>query len=149
MATPGTAMHKRAGQPAEMENLPVLLTRLGDDVMQLFDTKMSLLKVEVQDELNAFLRAGSVIAMAAMVALIGFSLASVALALGISTQLANTPLTPAGRAGVGFVIVGLIYLIVGSIIAFVVKARLSKQSLLPNRTVDEFRKDKEWLKKEL
>lgn len=149
MATPGTAMHKGAGQPAEMENLPVLLTRLGDDVMQLFDTKVSLLKVEVREDVNAFLRAGSVFAIAAVVALIGFSLASVALALGISTQLANLPLTPVGRAGVGFVIVGVIYIMVGTIMALVMKARLSKQSLLPNRTVDEFRKDKEWLKKEL
>ena len=149
MATPGTAMNKRVEIPAEMENLPVLLTRLGDDVMQLFDTKMSLLKVEVQEDVNAFLRAGIVIATGAMVALIGFALASVALALGISTQLANTTLTTTGRYGLSFVIVGVIYLIVGTIIALVTKGRLSKQSLVPNRSVDEFRKDKEWLKKEL
>jgi uncharacterized membrane protein YqjE len=149
MATPGTAINKRAEQPSEMENLPLLLTRLGDDVMQLFDTKMSLLKVEVRDDVNAFLRAGIMIAIAAMVALIGFALASVALALGISTQLANTSLTTTGRYGVSFVVLGVVYLIVGTIVALVMKGRLSKQSLVPNRTVDEFRKDKEWLKKEL
>ena len=149
MATTGTAMNKRAEMPGEMENLPVLLTRLGDDVMQLFDTKMSLLKVEVHDDVNSFLRAGTVIGIAAMVALIGVALASVALALGISTQLANTNLSQTGRYGVSFASVGLIYLIVGTIIALVMKGRLSKQSLVPDRTVDEFRKDKEWLKKEL
>jgi uncharacterized membrane protein YqjE len=127
----------------------VLLTRLGDDVMQLFDTKMSLLRVEVQEDVNAFLRAGIIIAIAAMVALVGFALASVALALGISTQLANATLTTTGRYGLSFVIVGAIYLIVGTIVALVIKRRLSKQSLVPNRTVDEFRKDKEWSKKEL
>ena len=74
MATPGTAMNKRVEAPPEMENLPVLLTRLGDDVMRLFDTKMSLLKVEVKEDVNAFLRAGIVIAIAAMVALLGFAL---------------------------------------------------------------------------
>ncbi len=149
MATPGTALNKRAPQPVEMEHLPILLTRLGDDLMQLFDTKVSLLKVEVQEDVNAFLSAGIGIAIAGMVALIGFALASVALALGISTLLANTTLTPAGRYGLSFVIVGAIYLIVGTIIALVMKGRLSKQSMVPNRTVDEFRKDKEWLKKEL
>ena len=149
MATPGTAMNKRVEVPPEMENLPVLLTRLGDDVMQLFDTKMSLFKVEVQEEVNAFLRAGIVIAMAAMVALIGFALASVALAFGISTQLANTTLTTPARYGLSFVIVGAVYLIAGTITALAMKGRLSRQSLLPNRSVDELRKDKEWLKKEL
>lgn len=149
MATPGTAMNKRAKQPVEMENLPVLLTRLGDDVMQLFDTKVSLLKVEVQEDINAFVRGSVVIAIAAMAAFIGFALASVGLALGISTQLVNTTFTTAGRYGLSFVIVGVIYLIVGTIVALVMKGRLSKQSLVPNRTVDEFRKDKEWLKKEL
>jgi len=149
MATPGTAMNRRVEVAPEMENLPVLLTRLGDDVMQLFDTKVSLLKVEVHEEVNAFLRAGIVIAMAAMVALIGFALASVALAFGISTQLANTALTTPARYGLSFVIVGAVYLIAGTITALAMKGRLSRQSLLPNRSVDELRKDKEWLKKEL
>ena len=149
MATSGTAISKRAEPPAETEYLPVLLTRLGDDVMRLFDTKISLLKVEVREDVSAFLRAGVMIATAAMVALIGFALASVALALGISTELANTTLTTTGRYGLSFVLVGVIYLIVGTIIAVVVKGRLAKQSLVPNRTVAEFRKDKEWLKKEL
>ena len=149
MATPGTAMNKRVEAPPEMDNLPVLLTRLGDDVMRLFDTKVSLLKVEVKEDVNAFLHAGVVIAIAAMVALIGFGLASVALALGISTQLANTTLSMPARYGLSFVMVGAVYLIAGTITALVMKGRLSKQSLLPDRSVDEFRKDKEWLKKEL
>jgi len=149
MATPRTAMNKRVETAAEMEHLPLLLTRLGDDVMRLFDTKMSLLKVEVKEDVSAFLRAGIVIAIAAMVALLGFALASVALALGISTQLTSTTLTTPARYGLGFVLVGAVYLIAGSITALVMKGRLAKQSLLPNRSVDEFRKDKEWLKKEL
>jgi uncharacterized membrane protein YqjE len=149
MARPATALTKQSEQPTELENLPTLLSRLGDDVTQLFDTKMSLLKVEVKEDVNAFLGASIGIAIASMVALVGFALASIAAALGISTLLANTNLSQAGRYGVGFVIVGLIYFIVGTAVALVMKGRLSKQSLVPNRTVDEFRKDKEWLKKEL
>ena len=148
MATPGTAI-KRAAHPAETENLPVLLTRLGDDVVQLFDTKMSLFKVEVQEELTTLLRASVGIAIAAIIALIGFALASVAAALGISSLLASTNLSQTGRYGLGFVTLGVVYLIVGTALASVMKGRLSRQSLVPDRTVNEFRKDKEWLKKEL
>lgn len=149
MATPVTAINKRLEQPTEIENLPVLLTRLGDDVTQLFDTKMSLLKVEVKEDVNAFLHAGVGIGVAAMVALIGFALASIAGALGISILLENTNLSQAGRYSLGFVIMGAAYILIGTIVALIMKGRLSKQSLVPNRTVDEFRKDKEWLKKEL
>lgn len=149
MATPGTAMNKRAEHQSELENLPVLLTRLGDDVMQLFDTKIGLLKVEVQEDVSAFLRAGTGIGIAGAVALVGFALVSVAAALGIATFLEGTNFSQAGRFGLGFVIVGAIYLVVGAIVALVMKGRLSRQSFVPNRTVDEFRKDKEWLKKEI
>ena len=149
MATPRTAIDKRTGHAADIENLPVLFTRLGDDVMQLFDAKVSLLKVEVREEVNVFLRGGIVIAIASLVALIGLALASIAAALGLSTLWANTNLSQAGKYGLGFVIVGLVYITVGTIVALIMKGRLVKQSLVPDRTVDEFRKDKEWLKKEL
>jgi uncharacterized membrane protein YqjE len=149
MATARTAMDKRGEVPAEIENLPVLVTRLGDDVMQLFDTKISLLKVEVQEDVNAFLRSSIVIVAASMVALVGVSLVSVAIALGISTLFSDTNLTQTGRYALSFVIVGAIYLLIGTITALVMKGRLAKQSLVPNRTVEEFRKDKQWLQKEV
>jgi hypothetical protein len=149
MATPGTAINRQSEQRTEIENLPVLITRLGDNVAQLFDTKMSLLKVEVKEDVDAFLRAGVGIAAAAIVALLGFALVSVGAARSISTLLANTNFSQAGKDSLGFVIVGAAYLIGGTIVALIMKGRLAKQSLVPNRTVDEFRKDKEWLKKEL
>ena len=149
MATPGKAMKGLSEERAEIENLPVLITRLGNDVSQLFDTQMSLLKVEVKEDVGAFLRAGVGIAIAAIIALMGFALASIAAARGISILLANTNLSQPGRDSLGFVIVGAAYLITGTIAALIMKGRIAKQSLVPNRTVEEFRKDKEWLKKEL
>ena len=74
MATPATAMNVQSEQRTEIENLPKLFTRLGDDVTRLFDTKMSLLRVEVTEDVTALLRAGIGIAVASMVALIGFAL---------------------------------------------------------------------------
>jgi uncharacterized membrane protein YqjE len=149
MATPATAMNVQSEQRTEIENLPKLFTRLGDDVTRLFDTKMSLLRVEVKEDVTALLRAGIGIAVASMVALIGFALGSAAAAVGIATQLTKTGFSQPAAYGLGLLIVGLLYLILGTIAAFVIKGRLSKQSLVPNRTIDEIRKDKEWLKKEL
>ena len=149
MATPVKAMNGHSEQRTEIQELPRLFTRLGDDVTRLFDTKMSLLRVEVKEDVTALLRGAIGIAGASMVILIGFALASSAAAVGIATQLTKTGFSQLGAYGLGLLIVGLVYLILGTIAAFVIKGRLAKQSLVPNRTIDEIRKDKEWLKKEL
>ncbi|HSS18602.1 MAG TPA: phage holin family protein [Pyrinomonadaceae bacterium] len=131
------------------ENLTSLLGKLGDDVVLLLDTKLSLLKVEIKDEANEFARDGIMIGVGGVIAAVGFALLNVALAFAISTFLANSQLSQAARYAIGFVSAGSLYLIVGGIIVLAMKSRLAKQSLVPNRTVAELRKDKEWLTKEL
>ena len=149
MATPVKAMNGHSEPRTEIQELPRLFTRLGDDVTRLFDTKMSLLRVEVKEDVTALLRGAIGIAAASMIALIGFALVSSAAAVGIATQLTKGGFSQLGAYGLGLLIVGLVYLILGTIAAFVIKGRLAKQSLVPNRTIDEIRKDKEWLKNEL
>jgi uncharacterized membrane protein YqjE len=117
--------------------------------MQFFDTKISLLKVELKEEANEYARDGIMIRVGGIIAAIGFALLNVALAFGISTLFANADLSQAAKYAIGFITAGVLYLIVGSLIIVAMKNRLAKQSLVPNRTVEELRKDKQWLKKEL
>ena len=148
MATSATAAQAITTK-VENESLPTLITRLGDDVVQLFDTKVTLLKVELKEEANAYARGGIMIAAGGVVAAIGFALLNVALAFGISTLFSETNLTQPARYAIGFVTAGVLYLIVGTIIISSVKSKLAKQNLVPDRTVEELRKDKQWLKNEL
>jgi len=148
MATSATAAQAIATK-VENESLPTLISRLGDDVVQLFDTKVSLLKVELKEEANAYARGGIMIAAGGVVAAIGFALLNVALAFGISTLFSETNLTQPARYAIGFVTAGVLYLIVGAIIISSVKSKLAKQNLVPDRTVEELRKDKQWLKNEI
>ena len=133
----------------DTESLPTLVARLGDDVMQLFDTKLSLLKVEIKEEATEYARDGVMIAVGAIIAAVGFALLNVALAFGISLLLGSTDLSQPAKYAIGFVSAGVLYLVVGGIIITAMKGRLAKQSLVPDRTVAELRKDKQWLKKEL
>lgn len=135
--------------PAENENLPNLIGRLGDDIMQLVDSKISLLKVEVKEEANTFIRGGVMIAVGGVIATVGFALVNVAVALGVSILFAGSNLTPAAQYALGFVITGAVYLVLGTIIVAAMRARLARQSVVPPRTVAELRKDTQWLKKEL
>ena len=136
-------------QKPDSESLPSLFSRLGDDVMQLFDTKLSLLRVELKEEANEYARDGLTIAVGGIVAAIGFALVNVALAFGISTLFANSDLSQPAKYAIGFVTAGILYLIVGAIIVLAMKSRLAKQKLVPDKTVAELRKDKQWLKNEL
>ena len=150
MATPKTAIAAHdSSKPAETESLPSLVGRLGEDVMQLFDTKLSLLKVEIKEEANAYARGAVALALGGIVAAVGFALLNVAIAFGVSTLFAETTLSQPARYALGFVLTGLFYLVIGGIVVLATKSRLSKQGIVPNRTVEELRKDKQWLKNEL
>jgi len=144
----GTSANEAAMRD-ETESLPNLFTRLGDDVMALFNSQLALFKVEIKEEANAYARGAMMIGLGAVVAAIGFALLNVAVAFGVSTLFAQANLSQPATYALGFLITGIFYLLVGAIIVMAIKSRLSKQQLVPNRTVEELRKDKEWLKNEL
>ena len=136
-------------QQSEIESLPGLFGRLGDDVMTLLDTKLSLLKVEVKEDASAYIRGSVMIAIGGIVAAIGFALVNIAIAFGISTLFDPTQFSQPARYALGFIITGAIYLVIGGIIIVIMKNRLARRDLVPNRSVEELRKDKQWLKKEI
>ena len=139
----------RVEPQADLENLPSLFSRLGDDVMTLLDAKLNLLKVEVKEDATAYARGGAIIAAGGVVATVGLTLLLIAIAFGVSTFFAGTNLSEPAQYALGFVITGAVFLIIGGAVVMIMKNRLAKQDLVPDRTVEELRKDKEWLKKEL
>jgi uncharacterized membrane protein YqjE len=143
----GVAPARTADVQADIESLPALFGRLGDDVMQLLDTKLSLLKVEVKEDADAYIRGGVLIGIGGVIAAVGFALLNVAIAFGVSTLFANTSLSQPAKYALGFVITGVVYLVIGAIMVVVMKNRLAKHNAVPNRTVEELRKDKQWLTK--
>jgi uncharacterized membrane protein YqjE len=134
---------------ADIDSLPSLFGRLGDDVMTLLDAKLSLLKVEVKEEATAYIGDGVMIAIGGVIAAIGFALLNIAFAFLVSTLFANTSLSQPAKYALGFLATGILYLVIGGVIVLVMKGRMTKRDPTPNRTVDEFRKDKQWLKKEI
>ena len=143
-----TAAAPATSVQADIEALPTLFGRLGDDVMKLLDTKLSLLKVEVKEDADAYIRGGVMIGIGGVIAAVGFALLNVAVAFGVSTLL-PADWSPPARYAVGFVVTGIVYLIIGGIIVVVMKNRLANRNPVPTRSVDELRKDKQWLKKEI
>ena len=138
---------------SELENLPTLFGKLGDDVMRLVDTKLSLVKVELKEDASFYARNGAFTAVGAMVALIGFALVNVAVAFFISNFFANEA-AAAERFGptsygLGFLITGILYVVIGGVIVLVMKNKLAAYNPVPTTTLEEIRKDKQWLKNEI
>jgi len=131
------------------EGLPTLLSRLGDDVMQLINSQLALFKVEIKEEASAYARSAAMIAIGGVVATIGFALLNVAIAFAVSTLFASANFSQPASYALGFVVTGAFYVLVGGIVVLVMKNRLAKQQLMPPMTVQELRKDKQWLKSEL
>ena len=132
----------------DVEGLPALFGRLSDGVTTLLDTKLSLLKVEIKEDVSAYTRNAITILIGGIIAAVGFAIVNVAVALFVGSVMPET-MDPVVRLALGFVITGALYLIVGAFFIIKAKNRLAKQDIVPNRSVDELRKDKEWLKKEL
>jgi len=154
MATPRTSLTRdeRADELAtrtDAENLPGLFSRLGDDVMDLFNSQLALFKVEIKEEAGAYARGVTMIAIGAVIAVIGFALLNVAIAFAVSTLFAQANFSQPASYALGFVVTGAFYLLVGGIVVLLMRSRLARQELVPQRTVAELRKDKQWLKNEL
>jgi len=151
MAATKTSLTKTNGLDVQndAEGLPNLFSRLGDDVMQLFNSQLALFKVEIKEEANAYARGVTMIAIGAVIATIGFALLNVAIAFAVSTLFAQANFSQPASYALGFVVTGGFYLLVGAIVVMLMKNRLARQDLVPQRTVQELRKDKQWLKNEL
>lgn len=149
MAATRTSLVVNDGTRTDTEGLPTLLSRLGDDVLQLINSQLALFKVELKEEAHAYIRGAITIALGAAISMIGFALLNVAVAFGVSTLFTQLNLSQPATYALGFVVTGLFYLIVGGIVVLLIKNRLAKQDLVPTRSVEELRKDKEWLKNEL
>ena len=151
MAAPKTSLTKTNGLDTrnDTENLPNLFSRLGDDVMQLFNSQLALFKVEIKEEATAYARGITMIGIGAVIATVGFALLNVAIAFAVSTLFAQANFSQPASYALGFVVTGGFYILVGAIVVMLMKNRLAKQDLVPQRTVAELRKDKQWLKNEL
>lgn len=133
----------------DAESLPTLFSRLGEDVMDLFNSQLALFKVEIKEEANAYARSVTMIAIGAVIATIGFALLNVAIAFAVSTLFAQANFSQPTSYALGFVVTGAFYVLVGALVVLMMKSRLAQQELVPPRTVAELRKDKQWLKNEL
>jgi hypothetical protein len=138
-----------ADRQAGGESLPGLLGRVGEDLATLLDAKFSLLKIEIEEDIRAYARGGVAIGVGSVIAAVGFALLNVGIGFLISALFENTQLSQPMKYALGFLITGAIYLLLGGGVIILNKKRLARRGIVPERSIAELQKDKQWLKKEL
>jgi uncharacterized membrane protein YqjE len=128
-------------------SLPALVARLGEDVLSLIDSKLSLLRIEVEEDVRAYGRGLFAIGVAGVVAAVGFALVNVALAFVVAGLLRDTGLSPPLQHGLAFGATGFVYLLIGITIALRARSRLAAHDPKPGRSLAELARDREWLQK--
>jgi hypothetical protein len=119
---------------------------MGDELTKLVDLRFNLLKVEIREDVGAYVHHGVMMVVGGIVVAVGFVLANIAFSFFISTLFANSQLSQPVKYGLGFLIIGVIYLGAGGIILAVTRRRLAAQDFLPRRSLAEFESDKQMVK---
>ncbi len=76
----GTRPREPGTAPAAEQDLPALVARLGDGILGLLDSKITLLKLDVQETIRAYERETLALALAAITVAIGATLVGCGLA---------------------------------------------------------------------
>ena len=132
---------------SDIDSLPGLFGRLGDDVMRLVDAKLGLIKVELKEDAAVYARGAAMMAVGGLVAAIGFMLFNVAVAFLVSKLFSFED--PRLNYALGFLLTGLVYLVAGGAVILLMKNRVAAYDPTPRRSLEEIRKDKQWLKNEI
>src|ERR1041385_1099653 len=128
------SLTKREQQP---EGLAALFAKMADELTQLFDTKLALLRVEIKEEVSAYIRGAITIIIGGVVVVVGFALLNVAIAFLFSTVFESSGFSQPVRYALGFIITSLVYLIGGGIAILISTNRLASVGIVPKRTVAE------------
>lgn len=133
--------HEGAAGDGGAASFGSLVNRLLNEILRLLDQKFTLLKLELREELGAAARRSALLAVGGVVAALGSLLLIVALAIWVGELMGSMP--------GGFAVVGGVLALGGVLLLLSMRRQLAEQRFTPRQTVQELRRDAEWIKHEL
>ena len=137
--TPGS--EGGAGRVESEAGLGELFKQLAQDSATLVRQEMALAKAEMTQNLKSAARDATMVAVGGGVALLGLLVLILFLVLVIGDAL--------NEYWAGALVVGLLFLIIGGVLAMGALKRLKHDSLTPARTIDTLKEDKQWAQSEI
>ncbi|HEY0151813.1 MAG TPA: phage holin family protein [Longimicrobium sp.] len=139
--TTATGADGAPGRADDEPGLGELFRQLAQDSATLVRQEMALAKAEMTQNLKAAARDATMVAVGGGVALLGMLVLILFLVLVIGDAL--------NEYWAGALIVGLLFLIIGGVLAMGALKRLKHDSLTPARTIDTLKEDKQWAQSEI
>ncbi len=127
-----------AAQRERADSIPELIRNLATDLSTLLGKELELAKAEVRESASEVQTAVGAIATGAAIAMAGLVILLLSAVYGLSNVV---------DPWLAALIVGAAALLVGYLMVRAAKAKMSARSLVPDRTMESARKDKETLKR--
>ncbi|HEX2080643.1 MAG TPA: phage holin family protein [Longimicrobium sp.] len=138
--TPGTVDDGRAAGRSEPA-LGDLFRQLAQDSATLVRQEMTLAKAELKANVRSVARDAAMVAVGGVLALVGVIVLIAFLVVAVGDALDNYWL--------GALIVGVLFLLVGGLLAMSNLKKLKQEEVAPTRTLETLKEDKQWLQSEI
>jgi uncharacterized membrane protein YqjE len=135
-------MRERPHTDGTEPGLTELLRRLADHASSLVRGEVALAKLEMRESVRALARDSGKLAAALTLAWFGGLALTAALIVGVAHLLD-------GRFGLAALIVGILFLVIGAILARSGMRALSDGELRPEATIDSIARSRDWAKREI
>ena len=125
-------------------SLADILSEMKNEIQQFAQTRIELFRQEVRERVGVLKAAIPLAVAGGLLLATAFVLFSFALVGLLAAALQNNPY----RWFLGALIVTVVWTVAGGMLAFVAKRRLTRQALMPEKTMQVLNGDRVWLKKE-
>jgi uncharacterized membrane protein YqjE len=124
-------------EPSPDQSLSQLISRTSSDLATLFRKEVELAKIEIRDDVRHTAKAGSMFGAAGFAGYLAAVLASLAVVFALDLAM---PLWAA------FLIVAVLFALVGFVLFRQARTRMSEFTLGPEQTIETIKEDIEWAK---
>lgn len=130
--------------PVNNRGLTEILAEIKDEFKEFTQTRIELLRAELEEKARVIKAAAPLAAMGALFLTVGFILFSFALVGLVAVAFEGNPY----RWFFAFLIISFLWSIFGGIAALVAKSQLSSKGVVPRKTIQVLNNDKAWLQRE-
>jgi uncharacterized membrane protein YqjE len=130
--------------PVNNRGLTEILAEIKDEFKEFTQTRIELLRAELEEKSRVIKAALPLAAMGALFLTVGFLLFSFALVGLVVVAFEGNPY----RWFFAFLIISFLWSIFGGIAAIVAKSQLSSKGVVPRKTIQVLNNDRAWLQRE-
>ncbi|MFL6306451.1 MAG: phage holin family protein [Candidatus Sulfotelmatobacter sp.] len=127
------------------KSVAALFAEMKQELQDFVQTRVTMFKVELQEKVRVVKAAAPLAVIGAVLLLTAYLLLTLALVALVFALLPDN----AYRWCIAFAAIGVLWLILGGIAAYMAKRELEVKGLLPKRTVEVLKEDKMWIQTEV